>query len=285
MESNYLFRNILKITFVLCLFLFGCSNNNNQIIEFHPMLDRMPYINGSLNIDDIDEGKNEMEPGVENYSANVVLSDDKFNSIFQKSEFQHLKLPPLVSTSFKSLNSERLIIFDLRQQIFLDVNLSDQSWNEFAGRGRGPGEFMFANDFIVNSDSLYVISKDSKITTFDCSKYPCAYSKTINLPNLQPVSLAKTAGVFIVMGKQIETVELTDQDYKTESLFSLDYNGNLIDAWGENYDNRGHLMLMEPFANGKIRRMKNSHYIIQYFDYFPFLVFFEKKKLKTASSK
>jgi len=254
MKSNYLSGKILVILFLFNLFIFNCSGKNDQIIEFHPLMDKMPYIDGSLNISG---AKVDNKQGDENYSANVIFSDDKFNSIIQKSEFQHLKLPPLVSTSFKSLNFERLIIFDLSQQIFLDVNLSDQTWHEFAGRGRGPGEFMFANDFIVNSDSLYVISKDSKITTFDCSKHPCEYIKTINLPNLQPVSLTKSADGFIVMGKQIETGELTDQDYKTESLFNLDSNGNLIDGWGENYDNQGHWMLMEPFANGKIKSLKN----------------------------
>jgi len=266
-------KNIIYI--VLFLLFAGCGNDS-KTIEYHPIKSRIPYWESDVELIKIKrEYKSKKEEVI--IPEGELFESNSFLQNFDVGKFSEIKE---LSLNFdflvvKSLNGDRMLLLDTRNNTFSEFNTEKKRVDLIASSGRGPGELMFASDLVINNDSAYVATKDSKILVFACNKEPCSYKRTIILDKITPVSVAAKDSELILMGyhNSLNNREEMNSE-RLKGIYQVDMNGYVKQSSGKIYDIEGHWMLLREFTDGEILLNEDGR-ILQYYHLFPQIMVFD----------
>lgn len=266
---------------ILSLLFYSCNSNT---FEYHPNPERYPYANVESEVFKIDRKADSKIKEEIIFPNQGFLQSGLFEAYFKIDSSFMIKKPDLDINTIKygSLNSSNAVVLNSLSNTLLQYNNAKDDWFPIAETGRGPGELMFTTDFSISNSQLYVSTKDSRISVFDCLSQNCSFKKTVSLEKVQPTSIAIKDKNFVVQGLFSSASQGNDNNIGTlNSIHIINRGGDIIDSFGEFYDIKKNWMLIRPFENGEIKYIdtENSTYLVQYFEKIPELYVFENKKI------
>lgn len=124
----------------------GCSANSDATAEYHPIKERIPYWNSDVQTQNVrKEAKDSTRTIISRQDLTFSpFIAETFNISTPKSA--NLPLTSVENILFKSINIDRLVIFDVFKQRLYEYHLSANSWDIVAESGSGPGELSNVQD-------------------------------------------------------------------------------------------------------------------------------------------
>jgi hypothetical protein len=264
---------------VILFFILIISCTREPSVEIHPIEDRIPFWDYPIELQKNIENNQSDDLQIIISSAEDFLRTPPFSNIVESSLLHQMDMPYMTDgwIKFEESNTDQLIMLDPIQQALFEYQIKTNSWSQIAESGSGPDELSFANDITMIGDTIYVVSKESRITVFVCGiETECEFLKTINLEqSLNPVSISIESDNILLLGNKHDVESGITGEISSNSLFMLNHDGELIKSWGEIYHPNGHWMLLEPFSRGKVMSIKETESILYYFESFPFIYEFD----------
>lgn len=243
--------------------------------EVHPYHENMPEIDANHVLITKDEGEDET-PKLEQlrYLKQVLKKGDiKLNKV------KLAKITLTEGIKIVSVNTDRFIILDIEEDRLVEYNLQLEESRVLSERGHGPGDLFLSSDMSLFKTKLYVSNKDGRISSYDCSEYPCRYSESIKLEKLVPYSLATTQNEMVLLGSnKIPPQRKPKSDSKIDntSLWAYNYESELKNSFGQHYDVNGHWMLQNSFSEGIVEYSEESNNYFSAFQRLPLIYLYDE---------
>jgi len=132
----------------------GCSRNSDATAEYHPIKERIPYWNSDVQTQNVRKEAKDL-------TTNIISRQDLTFSPLIAETFNistltsaNLPLTSVENILFRSINMDRLAIFDVFKQRLYEYHMSADSWDIVAESGSGPGELSNVQDIVIENDTV-----------------------------------------------------------------------------------------------------------------------------------
>jgi hypothetical protein len=213
------------ITILFLFFAFSCGEESNEgDVVVHPVEEKIPHSEVSAQMLEVLSASDYIEELPESVqSLYRVLNDSTAE--------QNSKKLDIITTNrldISAINDSTLLILEKDKDRMLRYNLSTDTSEVVAAKGRGPGDLIFSKELTVHGGKAYIGMQGYQISVFDCRSGKCEHEKVIKT-EYNNYSLAPTGDHIYFLGiapfgrEQNPDPENTDQF----AIHRADLNGNV----------------------------------------------------------
>lgn len=156
-------RNILYFVFIITILFHACKENEGKVIDqSHPTPLNIPNSDQTADILKISET-------VINFRENALKAKVEKSKIVYEIENSDINFeePLTMIDDMDITTSGEMFLLDKRRSMLIHFDSSGSYTGRIGRKGRGPGEFMNAQQVRVYNDSLLLVSDLTKIELFD----------------------------------------------------------------------------------------------------------------------